>query len=52
MSFNVKPISVFERQAKRLVKKFPELLTPDWYDRETGRALDREQVRGIMPGVR
>ncbi len=25
MSFNVKTISVFERQAKRLVKKFPSL---------------------------
>lgn len=25
MSFNVKSISVFERQAKRLVKKFPSL---------------------------
>ena len=25
MSFNVKAISVFERQAKRLVKKFPSL---------------------------
>ena len=25
MSFNVKTISVFDRQAKRLVKKFPSL---------------------------
>ena len=25
MSFNVKTISVFERQAKRLMKKFPSL---------------------------
>jgi len=25
MSFNVKSISVFERQAKRLIKKFPSL---------------------------
>ena len=25
MSFNVKTISVFERQAKRLIKKFPSL---------------------------
>lgn len=30
----------------------PEALTPDWYDRETGKALDREQLRGTMPGVR
>lgn len=27
MSFNVKSISVFERQAKRLIKKFPSLKT-------------------------
>jgi hypothetical protein len=27
MSFNVKTISVFERQAKRLMKKFPSLKT-------------------------
>lgn len=27
MSFNVKSISVFERQAKRLMKKFPSLKT-------------------------
>lgn len=25
MSFNIKTISVFERQAKRLIKKFPSL---------------------------
>lgn len=30
----------------------PENLTPDWYDRETGKALDKKQVRGIMPGIR
>lgn len=30
----------------------PENLTPDWYDRETGKALEREQVRGMMPGKR
>lgn len=28
----------------------PENLTPDWYDRETGDALDIERVRGTMPG--
>jgi arylsulfatase A-like enzyme len=28
----------------------PENLTPDWYDRETGEALNIERVRGEMPG--
>ncbi len=28
----------------------PESLTPDWYDRETGDALKKEQLRGTMPG--
>jgi arylsulfatase A-like enzyme len=28
----------------------PEDLTPDWYDRETGKALKTEQKRGTMPG--
>jgi N-sulfoglucosamine sulfohydrolase len=28
----------------------PEDLTPDWYDRETGKALKIEQQRGTMPG--
>jgi arylsulfatase A-like enzyme len=28
----------------------PEKLTPDWYDRETGKALDIERKRGTMPG--
>lgn len=29
----------------------PDDLTPDWYDRETGKALPREQIRGTMPGA-
>ena len=29
----------------------PENLTPDWYDRETGKTLKIEQKRGTMPGV-
>jgi arylsulfatase A-like enzyme len=29
----------------------PENLTPDWYDRETGEALNIERVRGEMPGT-
>ena len=28
----------------------PENLTPDWYDRETGEALNIERKRGTMPG--
>lgn len=28
----------------------PDDLTPDWYDRETGKALKIEQHRGTMPG--
>ncbi|WP_114750646.1 sulfatase family protein [Pleomorphovibrio marinus] len=28
----------------------PENLTPDWYDKETGKPLDTEKVRGEMPG--
>ncbi len=28
----------------------PENLTPDWYDRETGEALNMERIRGEMPG--
>ncbi|MCD6354360.1 MAG: sulfatase, partial [Prolixibacteraceae bacterium] len=28
----------------------PENLTPDWYNRETGDALNIERIRGIMPG--
>lgn len=28
----------------------PDDLTPDWYDRETGKALDIERKRGTMPG--
>ena len=28
----------------------PEKLTGDWYDRETGKALDIKQLRGEMPG--
>jgi N-sulfoglucosamine sulfohydrolase len=30
----------------------PANLTHDWYDRETGKALKSEQVRGTMPGIR
>jgi arylsulfatase A-like enzyme len=30
----------------------PNDLTPDWYDRETGKALKIEQRRGMMPGVK
>jgi N-sulfoglucosamine sulfohydrolase len=30
----------------------PDHLTPDWYDRETGKALKAEQKRGVMPGRR
>lgn len=30
----------------------PEDLTPDWYDRETGKSLKNEQKRGTMPGKR
>jgi N-sulfoglucosamine sulfohydrolase len=30
----------------------PDHLTPDWYDRETGKALKIEQKRGVMPGKR
>jgi N-sulfoglucosamine sulfohydrolase len=30
----------------------PDDLTPDWYDRETGKALKIEQKRGVMPGKR
>ena len=30
----------------------PEQLTPAWYDTETGKKLDIEQVRGEMPGTR
>ncbi len=29
----------------------PDDLTPDWYDRETGAALDIERRRGTMPGT-
>lgn len=29
----------------------PEDLTPDWYDRETGKSLKITQRRGTMPGV-
>jgi hypothetical protein len=29
----------------------PHDLTPDWYDRETGKALKTEQRRGTMPGI-
>lgn len=28
----------------------PEHLTPDWFDRETGKPLDIERKRGTMPG--
>lgn len=28
----------------------PEKLTPDWYDRETGKALTSQGIRGEMPG--
>lgn len=30
----------------------PSDLTPDWYDRETGKALKTVQRRGTMPGVK
>jgi hypothetical protein len=29
----------------------PDDLTPDWYDRETGKALDTVRRRGTMPGT-
>ena len=29
----------------------PKDLTPDWYDRETGKDLKTEKRRGTMPGV-
>ncbi|WP_217447731.1 sulfatase family protein [Maribellus comscasis] len=47
------------KEMKKLLKNWqhntrdsaPDNLTPDWYDRETGEALDIERQRGIMPGV-
>ena len=29
----------------------PDQLTPDWFDRETGDAMDIERIRGEMPGA-
>jgi len=29
----------------------PDDLTPDWYDRETGKDLKNEKRRGTMPGI-
>ncbi|SEI81754.1 Arylsulfatase A [Cyclobacterium xiamenense] len=28
----------------------PDRLTADWYDKETGKSLDKERIRGQMPG--
>lgn len=29
----------------------PDKITPDWYDRETGKALPAKDIRGEMPGA-
>lgn len=48
------------KKMRRLLKSWrsgtgdttPDNLTPDWYDRETGKPLGNEQIRGTMPGIR
>jgi arylsulfatase A-like enzyme len=47
------------KEMRRLLKNWqyntgdttPDDLTPDWYDRETGKALKIERKRGTMPGT-
>jgi len=48
------------KKMRRLLKSWrsrtgdttPDNLTPDWYDRETGKPLGSEQIRRTMPGIR
>ncbi|HHU35201.1 MAG TPA: type II toxin-antitoxin system RelE/ParE family toxin [Bacteroidetes bacterium] len=47
MSFNIKTISVFERQAKRLMKKFPSLKKEV---QELIKELKKEPKKGISIG--
>ncbi len=47
MSFNIKTISVFERQAKRLIKKFPSLKKEI---KELIKELKKEPKKGIPIG--
>lgn len=41
---------VLEQWAEETDDSLPQNLTPDWYDKETGKALDIERRRGTMPG--
>ncbi len=47
MNYNIKSISVFERQAKRLIKKFPSLKKELF---ELGQSLKREPHMGTSLG--
>lgn len=41
---------VMQQWRKETADTTPDTLTGDWYDRETGEALDKERTRGEMPG--
>ncbi len=42
---------LLENWQKNMGDTTPDDLTPDWHDRETGKALKKERKRGTMPGT-
>jgi len=43
--------AMMERWRKETDDTTPDRLTADWFDRETGKPLPTERVRGVMPGT-
>ncbi|SHM75812.1 Arylsulfatase A [Cyclobacterium lianum] len=41
---------ILDRWIEETDDTLPENLTPDWYDKETGKALEIDRSRGTMPG--
>ncbi|HSI76718.1 MAG TPA: hypothetical protein VK957_12520, partial [Lunatimonas sp.] len=42
--------NVLDQWRKETLDTEPDNLTGDWYDKETGDRLDKEQTRGTTPG--